>query len=234
MVATPIGNLKDVTFRAIETLKSVDLVVAEDTRRTRTLLNHFQVRVPLISYFEHNRLYRIPRILKKLKEGSDVALVTDAGTPGISDPAYRLIRTALEHGIPVTSVPGPSSVITAVVQSGLPTDRFVFEGFLPRKKGRAARLKALANEDRTVVLFESPERLVSTLESCLRYLGNRPVSVCRELTKVHEEVYRGTLNDAVHHFMKKRPRGEIVIVIGKDDPRVHFGWLPEGQESSLP
>lgn len=200
----------------------MDLVVAEDTRRTRTLLEHFGIRVPMVSYFEHNRLRRIPGILKELREGSDVALVTDAGTPGISDPAYRLIRTVLEHRIAVTSVPGPSSVITAVVQSGLPTDRFVFEGFLPKKKGRASRLSALAGEERTVVLFESPQRLVKTLEDCLRYLGNRPVAVCRELTKMHEDVYRGTVKDAIDRFRKERPRGEIVIVIGKDDPNVYF------------
>ncbi|MFQ6674090.1 MAG: 16S rRNA (cytidine(1402)-2'-O)-methyltransferase [Fidelibacterota bacterium] len=222
MVATPIGNLKDITLRAIETLKAVDLVVAEDTRRTRKLLTHFEIRVPLLSYFEHNREQRIPAIIGKLEGGSDVALVTDAGTPGISDPAYRLIRAALKKGIAVTSVPGPSAVTTAVVQSGLPTDRFVFEGFLPRKKGRSSRLSKLARDDRTIVIFESAERLVKTLADCGEHMGNRPVSVCRELTKMHEEVYRGTLSDAEEYFRRSTPRGEIVIVIGKDDPNVYF------------
>lgn len=198
------------------------------------MLDHFEIRVPLVSYFEHNRLRRIPRILSKLHEGSDVALVTDAGTPGISDPAYRLIRSVLEHGIPVTSIPGPSSLITAVVQSGLPTDRFVFEGFLPRKKGRVSRLKALAGEDRTVVLFEAPQRLVNTLQNCYDHMGNRPVAVCRELTKMHEEVYRGTLKEAVRHFRQQRPRGEIVVVIGKDDPNVYFETKPAERGNGIP
>ena len=160
--------------------------------------------------------------MKKFQTGAEVALVTDAGTPGISDPAYRLVRKALESGIVVTSVPGPSAVTSAVVQSGLPTDRFVFEGFLPRKKGRHSRLTELSSEERTVVIFESPQRLLKTLKDCQHHMGDRPVSVCRELTKKHEEVYRGTLGGAVAYFSDTKPRGEIVIVIAKDDPNVYF------------
>lgn len=201
---------------------AVDLVVAEDTRRTRKLLNRYDISVPLLSYFEHNREVRIPQIVKRLRRGADVAMVTDSGTPGISDPAYRLIREAIKYGIEVTSIPGPSALTSAVVQSGLPTDRFVFEGFLPRKKGRRSRLSQLSSEERTVIIFESPERLVKTLKDCQSAMGDRPVSVCRELTKIHEEVYRGTLSGAETHFGKAKPRGEIVIVIGKDDPNVYF------------
>lgn len=222
IVATPIGNLKDITIRALETLKAVDLVVAEDTRRTRKLLNHYEITVPVTSYFEHDSDRRIPQIMKRLTMGSEVALVTDSGTPGISDPAYRLIRAAVQSGIVVTSIPGPSALTSAVVQSGLPTDRIVFEGFLPKRKGRRLRLSELAEEKRTVVVFESPERLLKTLQDCLEAMGERPVSVCRELTKMHEEVYRGTFSGAVAYFGGKKPRGEIVIVIGKDDPNVYF------------
>ncbi len=196
--------------------------MAEDTRRTRKLLNHYDIRVPLLSYFEHNRDVRIPQIMKRLKRNEQIAMVTDSGTPGISDPAYRLIREAIRDGIGITSIPGPSALTTAVVLSGLPTDRFVFEGFLPRKKRRRARLSQLAREERTVIIFESPKRLTKTIRECRLQMGDRPVSVCRELTKMHEEVFRGTLSDAEAHFGKVKPRGEIVLVIGKDDPNVHF------------
>jgi len=151
-----------------------------------------------------------------------VALISDAGTPGISDPAYRLVRACVQAGLEVTSVPGASAIVTAVVQSGLPTDRFVFEGFLPRKKGRKLRLKMLSQEERTVIIFESPERTLKTLKDCLQLIGNRPLSVCRELTKMHEEVFRGDTKEAVDYFGKRKPKGEIVIVIGKDDPNVYF------------
>lgn len=151
-----------------------------------------------------------------------MALISDAGTPGISDPAYRLVRACAQAGLEVTSVPGASAIVTAVVQSGLPTDRFVFEGFLPRKKGRKLRLKMLSQEERTVVIFESPERTLKTLKDCLQLIGNRPLSVCRELTKMHEEVFRGDTKEAVDYFGKSKPKGEIVIVIGKDDPNVYF------------
>ena len=151
-----------------------------------------------------------------------MALISDAGTPGISDPAYRLVRACAQAGLEVTSVPGASAVVTAVVQSGLPTDRFVFEGFLPRKKGRKLRLKMLSQEERTVIIFESPERTLKTLKDCLQLIGNRPLSVCRELTKMHEEVFRGDTKEAVDYFGKRKPKGEIVIVIGKDDPNVYF------------
>lgn len=200
------------------------MIAAEDTRRTGKLLNHYDVEVPLLSYFEHNEAKRIPQIVERLKGGENIALVTDSGTPGISDPAYRLIRECLKHGIEVTTVPGPSAVTAAAVLSGLPTDRFIFEGFLPKKKGRRSRISELAQEERTVIIFESPERVKRTLAECRREMGDRPVSVCRELTKMHEEVYRGKLSDAEIHFSEKRPRGEIVLVIGKDDPNVYFDW----------
>lgn len=176
----------------------------------------------MMSYYEHNRYKRIPSIINMLKNGKDVALVSDAGTPGISDPAYRLIRECLKEDINVTSIPGPSAVIAAVVQSGLPTDKFVFEGFLPKKKGRKTRLSILASEERSIVLFESPERLIKTITDCINSLGNRPVAVCREMTKLHEEIFRGTLKEALNYFTTKKPRGEFVIIIGKDNPNVYF------------
>jgi len=176
----------------------------------------------MMSYFDFNQVRRIPKVLEKLKGGEKIALVTDAGTPGISDPAYRLIRAVVNSNIEVTTIPGPSALISAVVQSGLPTDRFIFEGFLPKKKGRKSRLSELSGEERTIVFFESPERLRKTLIDCQKVMGNRPISVCRELTKLHEEIFRGTLGSAVAYFDEKKPRGEIVVVIGKDDPNVYF------------
>ncbi|MAG21221.1 MAG: 16S rRNA (cytidine(1402)-2'-O)-methyltransferase [Candidatus Marinimicrobia bacterium] len=222
IVATPIGNLGDITLRAIDTLKSVDLILAEDTRHSRKLLTHYDIKKPLLSYHEHNEEQRTPKIIEKLQSGLNIALISDAGTPGISDPAYRLVRACAQAGLDVTSIPGPSSVVAAVVQSGLPTDRFVFEGFLPRKKGRKSRLKMLSQEERTIVIFESPERTLKTLKDCFQLMGNRPLSVCRELTKLHEEVYRGDTHGAVDYFSRRKPKGEIVIVIGKDDPNVYF------------
>lgn len=186
------------------------------------MLRHYDINIPMISFFEHNQDRRIPQILGKFRNGADIALVTDSGTPGISDPAYRLIRAVVKAGIDVTSVPGPSAVTAAVVQSGLPTDRFVFEGFLPKRKGRQSRLAELSKESRTLIIFESPVRLVKTLRDCYKVMGNRPVSVCRELTKLHEEIYRGTFKGAIAYFDRNKPRGEIVVVIGKDDPNVYF------------
>jgi|TARA_Y100000310_G_scaffold176432_1_gene176550 16S rRNA (cytidine1402-2'-O)-methyltransferase len=185
-------------------------------------LTHYDIKKPLLSYHEHNEEQRTPKIIEKLQSGLNIALISDAGTPGISDPAYRLVRACAQAGLDVTSIPGPSSVVAAVVQSGLPTDRFVFEGFLPRKKGRKSRLKMLSQEERTIVIFESPERTLKTLKDCFQLMGNRPLSVCRELTKLHEEVYRGDTHGAVDYFSRRKPKGEIVIVIGKDDPNVYF------------
>ncbi|MFQ6606337.1 MAG: 16S rRNA (cytidine(1402)-2'-O)-methyltransferase [Fidelibacterota bacterium] len=222
LVATPIGNLKDITLRALEVLKSVPLIAAEDTRRTRKLLTHYQITTPVVSYFEHNRATRIPQLIQQLQHGNSLALVTDAGTPGVSDPAYKLIRAALEKGIKVEAIPGPSAALAALVSSGLPTDRFLFEGFLPARKGRKKRLEALRELDATLIFFESPQRLVRTLRDCFAVFGDRPAVVARELTKIHEEVIRGTLSEVLSYFNHTPPRGECTLLIGKNDAHVYF------------
>jgi len=223
IVSTPIGNLADITFRAVETLKTVSFIAAEDTRRTRKLLNHFDIKTKLISYYEHNRFARIPQILKYLESGKDVAVVTDAGTPGVSDPAYKLIRSVIQVDVRVEPIPGPSAFLTALVASGLPTDRFLFVGFLPPKKGRRKKLSDLASHEATLILYENPKRVVKTLSDIAIHLGDRPAVVCRELTKVHEEIIRGTISELLSYFSRESPRGECVIMIGKDDPNVYFG-----------
>lgn len=222
IVATPIGNLGDMTFRAVEILKNVSLIAAEDTRQTRKLLNHYDLSTPMISYFEHNRLAQIPKIISKLLSYESVAIVSDAGTPGISDPAYRLIREAIDADIKVESIPGASASISALVSSGLPTDRFLFEGFLPPKKGRRTRLENLKDETATIILYESPYRLVKTLTQCEEIFGNRPAVVARELTKLFEEIKRGTLSELISYFSQSKPKGECVILIGKDNENVYF------------
>jgi 16S rRNA (cytidine1402-2'-O)-methyltransferase len=223
IVSTPIGNLGDITFRAVETLKTVSFIAAEDTRRTRKLLNHFDIKTKLISYYEHNRFARIPQILQHLESGKDVAVVTDAGTPGVSDPAYKLIRSVIQVDVKVEPIPGPSAFLTALVASGLPTDRFLFVGFLPPKKGRRKKLSDLASHEATLILYENPKRVVKTLSDIATFLGDRPAVVCRELTKVHEEIIRGTISELLSYFLRESPRGECVIMIGKDDPNVYFG-----------
>ncbi|RMF06308.1 MAG: 16S rRNA (cytidine(1402)-2'-O)-methyltransferase [Candidatus Neomarinimicrobiota bacterium] len=222
IVATPIGNLQDISFRAVAVLKAVPLIAAEDTRHTRILLNHYGITTPCLSYFEHNRFTRIPRIVDHLKSGQDIAVVTDAGTPGISDPAYKLIRAVIQEEIRVEVIPGPTAVITALVTSGLPTDQFFFEGFLPVKKGRKSRLNLLKQIPGTLVLYESPRRLPRTLRDLAVALGDRPAVVCRELTKIHEEIHRGTLSGLASHYEGHPPKGECVILVGKDDPNVWF------------
>jgi 16S rRNA (cytidine1402-2'-O)-methyltransferase len=222
IVSTPIGNLGDITFRAIETLKSVAMIAAEDTRQTRKLLNHYELSTPMMSYFEHNRFAQIPKIIAKLQSGESVAVVSDAGTPGISDPAYRLIREAIDKEIRVEPIPGASASISALVVSGLPTDRFLFEGFLPPKKGRKARIEKMKNETATIILYESPYRLVKTLSQLEEILGNRPAVVARELTKMFEEIKRGTLSDLISYFSQSKPKGECVILLGKDHTNVYF------------
>ncbi len=216
LVGTPIGNLGDVSRRAKETLARVDLVAAEDTRRARKLLSHLGVRVELTTLFEGNERARTETLLDVLRDGRDVAVISDAGMPGLSDPGYRLVRACAEEGIDVRVVPGPSAAIAALVVSGLPSDRFVFEGFLPKKDGeRRARLEALATERRTIVLFESPRRVGATLQTIASTLGpDRPVSVARELTKVHEEVLRGTSGELARDLGGEELRGEVVLVIG--------------------
>ena len=213
VVSTPIGNLEDITRRAIQILQRVDLVAAEDTRRTRLLLNHLSIVKPLTSYHSYNEVRRVPELVRKLSSGQALALVTDAGTPGISDPAHRIIRAAIEHGIRVIPIPGASAVLSALVVSGLPMDRFVFEGFLPTKKGRKSRLEELTQESRTIVLFESPHRVVRTLEDLESALGDRVVAVAREITKRFEEVFRGNLSEARMALARKSPRGEYVLVV---------------------
>jgi len=222
IVSTPIGNLADITFRAVETLKTVSFIAAEDTRRTRKLLNHFDIKTKLISYYEHNRFARIPQILQHLESGKDVAVVTDAGTPGVSDPAYKLIRSVIQVDVKVEPIPGASAFLTALVASGLPTDRFLFVGFLPPKKGRRKKLSDLASHEATLILYENPKRVVKTLSDIATFLGDRPAVVCRELTKVHEEIIRGTISELLSYFSRNSPRGECVIMIGKDDPNVYF------------
>ena len=214
LVPTPIGNLKDITLRALEVLKQVDLILAEDTRTTSKLLNHYQVSTPLTPYHQHNEHKVLSHLVSQLQAGKTMAVVTDAGTPGISDPAFLLVRECVKEGIKVESLPGATAFVPALVNSGLPCNRFVFEGFLPQKKGRQTLLKKLAEEERTIILYESPMRLVKTLEELAQYLGaDRPCSVSRELTKMFEENKRGTLREVADHFKTKPVKGEIVIVI---------------------
>lgn len=214
LCATPIGNLEDMTFRAIRVLKEADLIAAEDTRNSVKLLNHFDIRTPMTSYHEFNKFDKGRKLVEKLLEGEDIALITDAGTPGISDPGEELVSMCHEAGITVTAVPGAAACIAALTISGLPTRRFAFEAFLPSdKKEREAVLDALEKEQRTIVLYEAPHRLVKTLKLLADRLGGRQVSVCRELTKRHETVFRSTLPEAVIHYEENPPKGECVIVI---------------------
>ncbi|MDI6906981.1 MAG: 16S rRNA (cytidine(1402)-2'-O)-methyltransferase [Thermoanaerobacterales bacterium] len=212
LCATPIGNLEDITLRALRVLREVDLIAAEDTRRTRKLLAHYDIPTPLVSYHAHNRESRGKELLARLRDGRSIALVSDAGTPGVSDPGAALVARAVAEGVPVVAIPGASAALTALVVSGLPTARFAFEGFLPRK-GRAKVLAELARETRTLVVFESPRRVVRTLEELLAVMGDRRVAVARELTKKFEEVFRGTLSEALAHFREREPRGEFTLVI---------------------
>jgi 16S rRNA (cytidine1402-2'-O)-methyltransferase len=220
VVGTPIGNLGDLSDRARETLAAVDLVAAEDTRRTGKLLAHAGIRARMLSLFEGNERQRIDELLERLSEGATVALVSDAGMPAVSDPGFRLLRAAVEAGIGISVVPGPSAVTAALVVSGLPTDRWVFEGFLPRRPGeRRSRLRALAHDPRTVVLFESPLRVVTLLRDVLVELGDRRAAVARELTKIHEEVLRGRVSEVLAMLLDSEPRGEIVVVLeGAETP----------------
>ena len=211
VVATPIGNLEDITLRALRVLGEVTLIAAEDTRTARKLLNRYDIKTRLTSYFEHNKKNKMPVLLETLEE-QDIALISEAGTPGISDPGYELIKAAIEKGFRVVALPGASAVTTAMAASGLPADQFVYLGFLPRKKGEKRRLlESVSTEPRTIICFESPYRVVDSLQAMLEKLGDRNVAVCRELTKLYEEVFRGTLSECVKHFQK--PRGEFTIVI---------------------
>lgn len=215
VVGTPIGNLGDMTYRAVQVLAQVDEIAAEDTRHTGKLLQHFQVSTPQVSYHEHNRSSRLPELLRRLEQGKAIALVTDAGIPGISDPGYELVKACADANIPVVPIPGASAVTTALSASGLPTDRFVFEGFLPAKgQERSERLEALQTEQRTLVFYESPHRLRQTLADLATALGaERRITLARELTKLHEEFWRGTVEEAIAHYTAREPQGEFTLVV---------------------
>ena len=215
IVPTPIGNLKDMTFRAVEVLKDVDLILAEDTRTSGKLLKHFEIGTQMQSHHMHNEHKMVEGLIQKLKSGLAIALISDAGTPAISDPGFLLTRACVEHNIDVECLPGATAFVPALVNSGLPNDKFVFEGFLPVKKGRQTRLLLLAEEPRTIIFYESPHKLLKTLANFCEYFGeDRPVSVSRELTKLYEETIRGTAKEVLEHYTNKPPKGEIVIVVG--------------------
>lgn len=215
LVPTPIGNLEDVTLRAIKVLQSADLILAEDTRTSGHLLRHLNISKPMQSYHVHNEHQTIARLTERLLGGEIIALVSDAGTPAISDPGFLLVRECIRLGITVETLPGPTAFVPALVNSGLPTDRFTFEGFLPHKKGRQTRLKALVDESRTMIFYESPHRLLKCLEQFAEHFGeDRPASVSRELTKLYEENVRGSLREIITYFAEKTVKGEIVIVVG--------------------
>ncbi|MDG2165122.1 MAG: 16S rRNA (cytidine(1402)-2'-O)-methyltransferase [Flavobacteriales bacterium] len=214
LVPTPIGNLEDITFRSIRILNEVDLILAEDTRTSGKLLKHFDIKPPMQSFHMHNEHKVLDKMIDKLKMGIKIALISDAGTPGISDPGFLLVRACVEEGIDTECLPGATALIPAIVQSGFPTDRFIFEGFLPPKKGRQTRLKQWSEETRTIVFYESPHKIVKTLSQLQEFVGaDRRLSVSRELSKKFEENLRGTVNELILHFSKKAPKGEFVIVL---------------------
>ena len=218
LIPTPIGNLKDITLRALEVLKEVDLILAEDTRTSSHLLNHYQINKPLSPYHQHNEHKVLQHLVSQLLEGKKMAVVTDAGTPGISDPAFLLVRECIKAGVKVECLPGATAFVPALVNSGIPTNRFVFEGFLPLKKGRQTLLKKLAEEERTIILYESPMRLVKTLEELIIYFGkDRLCSVSRELTKMFEENQRGSLEEVLAFYKSKTVKGEIVLIIAGNE-----------------
>ena len=215
LVPTPVGNLEDITYRALRVLKEADLILAEDTRTSGNLLRHFEIKNAMISYHKFNEHQTVDRVVERLRSGETVAVISDAGTPGISDPGFLVAREAIKAGIEVCCLPGATAFVPALVSSGLPCDKFCFEGFLPVKKGRQTRLTTLAEEPRTLIFYESPHRLVKTLAQFVEVFGaDRPVSVCREISKMHEESVRGTLAEVLSHFTEVEPRGEFVIVLG--------------------
>ena len=218
LVPTPVGNFEDITMRALRILREADLILAEDTRTSGNLLRHFDIKNAMLSYHKFNEHQTVESVVNRLRGGETVAVVSDAGTPGISDPGFLVAREAIRAGIEVITLPGATAMVPALVSSGLPCDRFCFEGFLPQKKGRQGRLKALATEPRTMVFYESPHRVVKALAQMIEAFGaERPVSVCREISKIHEESVRGTLAEALEHFQTNEPRGEFVIVVGGYD-----------------
>lgn len=214
IVPTPIGNLKDITFRAIDTLQTVDIIYAEDTRTSSKLLSHYEISTPMQSFHMHNEHAKVNNIVRGLKQGKTGAIISDAGTPGISDPGFSLIRACVENDIEVECLPGPTALIPALINSGFPCEKFSFEGFIPAKKGRTKRLKEIATQKKTMIFYESPHRLIKTLKDFFEYFGTkRQVSVSREISKKFEETIRGTLSQAIDHFEKNKPKGEFVIVL---------------------
>ena len=229
LCATPIGNLEDITYRVLRTLKEVDLIAAEDTRNSIKLLNHFEIKTPMTSYHEYNKIEKAYQLVDKMRQGLDIALITDAGTPGISDPGEDLVRICYEEGIEVTSLPGAAACITALTMSGLPTRRFAFEAFLPRdKKERADVLGQLKNETRTIIIYEAPHHLIKTLEELYEVLGDRKIAICRELTKRFEEKTLTTISESLSYYKEQEPRGEYVLVI---DGKTFAELKKEEQES---
>ncbi|MBO5371456.1 MAG: 16S rRNA (cytidine(1402)-2'-O)-methyltransferase [Lachnospiraceae bacterium] len=235
LCATPIGNLEDITMRVLRTLKEVDLIAAEDTRNSIRLLNHFEIKTPLTSYHEYNKIDKAYQLIEKMREGKNIALITDAGTPGISDPGEDLVRICYEEGIEVTSLPGAAACITALTMSGLPTRRFAFEAFLPRdKKERVEVLKEMTEDTRTLIVYEAPHHLLKTLKELSNALGNRKITVCRELTKKFEEKRLSTIEEAIEYFEENEPRGEFVLVIqGKSREEIRLEEQKSWEETSL-
>lgn len=215
IVPTPIGNLEDITLRALRILKEADLILAEDTRTSGLLLKHFDIHRPMLSYHKFNEHQTVAGIVERLLSGETIAVVSDAGTPGISDPGFLVAREAVRAGVEVSCLPGATAFVPALVASGLPCDKFCFEGFLPQKKGRQTRLRELADETRTMVFYESPHRVVKALQQFIEVFGaDRPIAACRELSKMHEETVRGTLTEVLAHFTEHEPRGEFVLIVG--------------------
>ena len=218
LIPTPIGNLQDITLRALQILQEVDLILAEDTRTSGKLLQHFNISTPMLAHHKFNEHQTLEGVIRKLKEGMELALISDAGTPAIADPGFLLARACIAEGVPVETLPGATAFVPALVNSGLPNDRFVFEGFLPDKKGRQTRLKNLIEETRTIIFYVSPHKLVKTIEEFAQFFGSeRKASISRELTKIHEETLRGTLAELLTHFQNQNPKGEFVIILaGKE------------------
>lgn len=236
LCATPIGNLEDITYRVLRTLKEVDLIAAEDTRNSIKLLNHFEIKTPMTSYHEYNKIEKAYQLVEKMRQGQNIALITDAGTPGISDPGEDIVRICYEQGIEVTSLPGAAACVTALTMSGQPTRRFAFEAFLPKdKKEHQAVLAELAEETRTIILYEAPHHLVKTLQELSEVLGaDRRLTICRELTKRHEEKMQTTLGDSLHYYEAKEPRGEYVLVIeGKSHAQIEREQQAEWETMSI-
>lgn len=232
LVPTPVGNLEDITARALRVLRECDLILAEDTRTSGNLLRHFDIHKPMVSYHKFNEHQTVTRVVERLIGGETIAVVSDAGTPGISDPGFLVAREAVKAGVEVITLPGATAFVPALVSSGLPCDRFCFEGFLPQKKGRQTRIEALKTETRTMIFYESPHRVVKALQQFAEVFGeDRQCSACREISKMHEESVRGTLSEVLAHFLENEPRGEFVIVVAGCDEEVPVAGKPEDKEA---